>query len=238
MKKVLIISFLIFTILSSYLNICYAKTTVTESSLNKALNELSKNFNDSIKNIKLNTSTKKIEVSTTNYGVYYVDYNLSNNPTFKHEFLITEKMSYDEFSLTSSLPLIGYFATLVSLGISFEDVSLYFVMSAIFSNTNSSTTEYKPENGIIHYINAEFPKEKNIFSDFQGFNTYSYTTEKKVISQDSLKLIQTMTVNLDSDFSKLNGYAPKKPEPLPNEVIIIPPTKKEYKMGIRFFRMH
>jgi len=147
-------------------------------------------------------------------------------------------MSYEDFQNQTGnliLPILGFVAVANIQGVEFEDASAYILFSHLgnalggsLSSGNSfiivddlaegSTVEktddpniiYASEFGdrIIEYVNKTY-SESQTTSDAKDFNTYSMTTEKKDISDTSCKLISTLSVNLDADFSKLVGYTDK-----------------------------
>lgn len=147
------------------------------------------------------------------------------------------------------LPMVGYIAVANIQGVEFEDVSAYFLMSylgnalndswssensyVIFDDTNmsdgvtidrdesDSKTIYASEFGerVMEYVNATY-KDKQTFNDSsEGINSYELTCERKDVTDTSCKLVSSLSVNLDADFSKLNGFSDKMGESLLNKDI-------------------
>ena len=138
------------------------------------------------------------------------------------------------------LPMLSYIAVANIQGVDFEDSSAYFLMSylgnalngswssensyVIIDDTNMSDgvtidkdendtkTIYVSEFGerVMEYVNNIY-KDKQIIKDSsEGINSYEFIIEKKEETNTSCKLVSTLNVNLDADFSKLNGYADLK----------------------------
>lgn len=138
------------------------------------------------------------------------------------------------------LPMLSYIAVANIQGVDFEDSSAYFLMSylgnalngsgssensyvivddtnmsdgiTIDKDENDTKTIYVSEFGerVMEYVNYIY-KDKQIIKDsFEGINSYEFIIEKKEETNTSCKLVSTLNVNLDADFSKLNGYADLK----------------------------
>lgn len=138
------------------------------------------------------------------------------------------------------LPMLSYIAVANIQGVDFEDSSAYFLMSytgnalngswssensyvivddtnmsdgvTIDKDENDTKTIYVSEFGerVMEYVNDIY-KDKQIIKDsFEGINSYEFIIEKKEETNTSCKLVSTLNVNLDADFSKLNGYADLK----------------------------
>lgn len=138
------------------------------------------------------------------------------------------------------LLMLSYIAVANIQGVDFEDSSAYFLMSyvgnalngswssensyvivddtnmsdgvTIDKDENDTKTIYVSEFGerVMEYVNYIY-KDKQIIKDsFEGINSYEFIIEKKEETNTSCKLVSTLNVNLDADFSKLNGYADLK----------------------------
>ena len=85
-------------------------------------------------------------------------------------------------------------------------------------NDNSSNIIYASEFGdhAIEYVKSVY-KESSTFSDSDELDTFEWTTERKDLTDSSCKLISNLTVKLDSDFSKLQGYSEKIAEKFKEE---------------------
>lgn len=89
-------------------------------------------------------------------------------------------------------------------------------------NDNDSKTILASEfgNRVMEYVNYLY-KDKSIMKDLDvNSNTWSYelTTERKDVTESSCKLVSSMVVNLDMDFSKLKGYKENIGESIKNQI--------------------
>ena len=133
------------------------------------------------------------------------------------------------------LPMVGYIAVANIQGVAFEDASAYVLSSymenilngsfrfdssnsyMIIDDTNTSggvTIETTNPNAIyasqfgervMEYVNDVYLESKFI-SDSEGINSYTLSVERKNITETSCKLVSTLSVNLDADFSTIIGY--------------------------------
>ena len=122
-------------------------------------------------------------------------------------------------------------------GVEFEDANAYFFMSylgnafngswssensyVIIDDTNMSDgvtidrdesdtkTIYASEFGekVMEYVNATYKDKQTIADTTSGINSYELVTERKDVTETSCKLVSSLTVNVDADFSKIKGYA-------------------------------
>ena len=85
--------------------------------------------------------------------------------------------------------------------------------TTIVKDPNDEKTIYVSEfgNHVMEYVNSLYG-EKQTFSDADELNTYEMTIERKDVTPTSCKLVSTLTVNTDADFSKVNGYAQQMTE--------------------------
>jgi len=74
--------------------------------------------------------------------------------------------------------------------------------------TDDPHTIYTSEFGerVMEYVNSMY-KDKLYISDSTGINSYSLTVEKTETTDTSCKIVSTLTVNLDADFSKIQGFS-------------------------------
>ena len=74
-------------------------------------------------------------------------------------------------------------------------------------NNNDTKTIYASEfgNRVMEYVNAMYA-EKQTFKDTEGINSFEMTIERKDVTNTSCKLVSTLTIDTDADFSKINGY--------------------------------
>ena len=151
MKKLLIISLLMFIILTSIFSNILLGVTVTEEGLEnsfKKLIEESKNnstdmeLTDESLTMSIDKDKKQIIFSgeDNNYAVYY---DLSDNPTFSVKTTVNNTTTYDEWEKKqeeiSSLMIL--YALVADLnGVSIEDSVMYYVMATIGSALSSDTS--------------------------------------------------------------------------------------------------
>lgn len=147
------------------------------------------------------------------------------------------------------LPMIGYVAVANIQGVGFEDASAYFLMSylgnalngswssensyVIIDDTNMSEgvtidrdesdtkTIYASEFGerVMEYVNATYKDKQTITDATSGINTYEWDIERKDVTETSCKLVSTLSVNVNADFSKIKGYANQMGESFMNKDI-------------------
>ena len=227
----LILNILILNILFSN---CYATAvSITKENLNESLQEfVSSDVNEN--NYKIIVSDNIITI-TVDGKSYTLNYNLTEKPKFTLEIPIEKGMSYSDFKAQTDnliLPMIGYIAVANIQGVEFEDASVYFLMSylvnassknsyVIIDDTNMSDgvtidkdesdtkTIYVSEFGerVMEYVNAEYKDKQTITDATSGINSYELITERKDVTETSCKLVSSLTVNVDADFSKIKGYA-------------------------------
>lgn len=227
--------YLFFVLVILCTNICYATVvTVTDENLKDALQKFSSSEANE-ENYNITVSNNSIIMSANN-ETYTLKYDLSNKPTFTFEIPIEKGMSYDDFKKQTDnlmLPMVGYIAVANIQGVAVEDASAYFLFSYLGSAFNGSfsfdssnsymiiddtiegvTIESDNPNAIkvsefgervMEYVNAVYPETQSI-SDTEGINSYTLTVERKDTTETSCKLVSTLSVNLDADFSKIIGY--------------------------------
>ena len=218
-----------------YTTMSYATwVTVTDENLEQALEKFETSDSDT-GNYEITVSNNIINITADNV-TYELNYDLTDAPTFWVETSTIEQgMTYEDFQAETEklvLPMIGYIAVANVQGIEIEDGMLYFMMSylgnamgsssgensyIIVDDTNSSGGEistdgknviYVSEFGdrVMEYVNSLY-ENGNSISDSNQFDTYTMTVEKEDSTDTSCKLVSTLTVNMDADFSQLAGYS-------------------------------
>ena len=245
LKKFFVILFII--LISLYTTVVYAVSTpVTDENLQEALKRF-EDSNSNDENYTISVANNTITITTADVD-YVLNYDLTNNPTFSYEINIQQGMSYEEFeSITSKnlLPMFGYIAVANIQGVDFKDATTYFSMSYIknaFSNLGSNKNQYlivddtdgatniessnyeiiyTSEFGekVMEYTNSIYGEPLTINDSADGMNTYEITIEQKDVTETSCKIVSTLTVNLDADFSKLINYTAQIGENFLNEDI-------------------
>lgn len=238
-KKILInilLGVLIFV--SVFANISLAAVAVTDENLSEALQKFvtseanEKNYKVSVENnvidIEVDGEIYKLNYDLTDKPTFWIEAEIQEGMSYQ-DF----KNKTDNFILT----ILGYIAVANIQGVEIEDASAYILASYLIEalngisqskdsyviiddinmsegveleKTDDPKTIYASEFGekVMEYVNHEY-KEKQTMTDSTGINSYEVTTEQKDVTEDSCKLVSTLTVNLDADFSQLNGYAKK-----------------------------
>lgn len=210
---------------------------VTREKLTKALQEfVTSESNDADYEIKVEQNIINITIDNENY---VLKYDLTDKPTFTLEIPVKKGDSYDEFEKKTDkfyLPMLGYLAVANVQGVKFEDSKAYFLFSYIENFNGSYSSEggywvvddlnmsegvtvvkndnpktiYTSEFGdrVMEYVNYLY-KETQIATDAKEINSYTMTIEKIDITDTSCKLVSTLIVNPEADFTKINGYMEK-----------------------------
>ena len=239
MRKTLTIFMITVLCIINFCSICCAAVPITKENLQDAFkniissNESEENFKIN-KDSNVTFDDSKIKVVTEGEESI-IKYDLSNKPTFISEIKVMNGMSYEEFEkedekLASNV--LGYIAVANIKGIKIEDSILYFVTNYLKNaleseNTNKyvimddnpnatvsvegKTIIKKSEfpNNVMKYVNSLYSKEKISFNDKDKYNTFEWTIEKKEITDESCTLVSKIEVNLDGDFSKIQGIYDK-----------------------------
>lgn len=234
MKKVINIIVLMFLVVLFICNSVYGATIpVTDENLNQALQSfVSSDTNEDNYEITMSDGKMTIKVDGKSYTL---NYDLTNNPTFTLSIPIKQGMTYNEFKEQTdnlSLPMVGYIGVVNVQGVNIEDAGTYvakcLLMNAFSSMSSGSskyiiatdgttvestdaTVIYESDfgNHVMEYVNSMY-STKQTFSDsteMGGLNTFTWTTEETDVTSTSCNLVSTLVVNLDADFSKMNGYA-------------------------------
>lgn len=239
LKKIISFLLLIFIFVSLFANVCYATgVTVTDENLNEALQKFisseanEKNYNISVSNNIINVIVDN-ESYALNYDLTDKPTFSFEVPIQKGMSYDDFKKKMDNLVL----PMLGYVATANIQGVEIEDASAYFAFSYLGSalngalstensytivddlnllegvtieKTNDPKTIYTSEFGdrVMEYVNNTY-KEKQSVSDSTEINSYLLTIERIDATDTSCKLVSTLSVNVDADFSKIIGYMDK-----------------------------
>lgn len=236
MKKVINIIVLMFLVILFICNSVYAATIpVTDENLIESFQKFVKSGANE-ENYKISVSNNLITVSVDNENyimkydltdkpTFSLEVPIEKGMSYD---------DFEKQTGNLILPMLGYIAVADIQGIKMEDASAYFLFSYLGSalngsvssensyiivddlngsegvkieNTDDSKIIYASEFGdrIIEYIDNTYKEKQNI-SDESGINSFSSSIEKQDITETSRKLITTLSVNIDADFSKINGY--------------------------------
>ena len=215
MKKVLIISFLIFAILISFLGSTYAAITVTEETLENSFakfiaesenNSDSTGMTDDLSTMSIDKDAKQITFTDGEY-TYVINYDLSDKPTFTVDLSFTNEMSKEECETENSKPtilMITFMLVSDIAGIEFKDSMLY-AFSKIFEVYSSDTTSSAEFTNAIDYAKSIYDNINETFTD----DLFTWTHTKISETSDEYNVQSTIIINNDADFSIMNGYADK-----------------------------
>lgn len=235
-KKIvlLIISILLFNIF--FISCYATAVDVTKENLDKTLQEFLSSIKDSgetdFEAIDVSDDIITIKYAGDSYTI---NYDLTEKPKFTIEVPIKQGMSYEDFKkqmANAFLPMSGYMAIANIQGVDFEVAEEYFVMSVlskvlggssngedsyvIVDDTNvtvdkskgDSKTIYVSEFGekVMEYVNDMFKDKQTITDVESSINSFELTIEKEDINETSCKLVSSLSVNIDADFSKIKEY--------------------------------
>lgn len=74
---------------------------------------------------------------------------------------------------------------------------------------SNEKTIYASEFGerVMEYVNATYKEKQTIVDTVDGINSYEWTIERKDVTDTSCKLVSTISVNPNADFSKIKGFS-------------------------------
>lgn len=232
LKKVIVSCIiLILMLINMYSSVSYASTVITEEDLIEAIKKYEKSSaNDGEYEIlSMQDGVIKIKEGYSNNSEYTIKYDLTNQPTFTYEMTVEKgKTTYNEFNYKidgTMIPALGFFAISDIYGLDYN-VSFLYMLDAydeifykpfmdnnytvisddeevINSEDEIMVRESEFPNRIIEMINSIYKQEQYIVSDSDGINSYTWTNKKEDISEDSCKIISTLTVNPSADFSRI-----------------------------------
>ena len=231
-KKIAIICILaIFITINTYTT-SSASVEVTESNLINSIENL-KQLSDTFGDIEVTLSEGIMQVKQGE-DTYKINYELEEEeqPTFSYEYRVKQGMTYAEFEKatnTQILLLLGYIASANVQGVDPNDAATYILFQYLeqafetsgqyvivdditnpdVEKTDNSNTIYASEFGqkAIEYINAIYPNNTQTISDQDTLNSYSMVTEKEQVSETTYKIKNTLTVNTEANYERLEGYA-------------------------------
>lgn len=207
MKKILIISFLVFTILTSLLCTSYAAVTITEESLENSFKKFAKgdgNENSEISySMKIDKENKKITITADDED-YIMDYDLSGKPTFKIAISFNNEMSKEEWEkegAKSTIPTIMFeLISDIIAGIEFKD-SMAYISSAMFKD-GQFIVSTDDSNTAVEYAKSRYDNINETLVN----NLFTWTNKKISETEDTYIVESTLVINNDADFSTIDGY--------------------------------
>lgn len=234
-RKIVVVILIIFLLNTLFCN-CYATfVTVTKENLNESLQKLISTDEDYI-NDKITVSDKVITLTTDgkNYSLNY-DLTNKPTFSFEIPIQkgMSYADFEDQTDSLYYLPFLGYIAVANIQGLEFEEATTYFMMTYLSGAFNGSwssedsyvivddtdlsdgvtikgdsKTIYASEFGerVMEYVNATYEELTTVTDKTSGINSYELTIEKKDVTETSCKLVSSLTVNVDADFSKIKEY--------------------------------
>jgi len=228
--------FAIFVLVSLYTNICYAESAkVTKENLTKTFEELvlsdSNEDNmdvlveDDVIKFTVDNETCVVNYDLTGEPTFSTEISIEKGMSYEEVVKKIENLA---------LPMLGYAVVAKIQGVEFQDSLMYYALTSAEEMLNSSyatenpyvivddlnnnggiaiektddpKTIYTSEFGdrVMEYVNAVCP-EVQTESDSNQINSYTATTKRQNTTETSCKLLYTITVNTDADFSKIKGY--------------------------------
>ena len=231
---ILIFIIIMFTIYSSSYG---AIQPVTKESLEQAFQDLMSS--EALEGINLDITNIQVEndiitINTSDVGEIQVKYNLEDEPTFVSEMNVEQGMTYDEYlDETSSATgcMLAYMAIANLNGVDFEYASTYFILTYISGQGNiEMITKEEFEANVMKYINEWYgePISKN---DATEGDTYEITMEQQDVTDTSCKIVTTLKIKADADFTRLQEmmeeqFSNQEQDP-PEEVVEEPQEEHE-----------
>lgn len=222
-----------------YMRVYAAQVAVTKENLSESLKKIESSegneegytitVSDDVITVKSEKGTYDLSYDLTGKPTFSIEVSVSNGMTYDKFKEETDKLN---------LPLLGYLATANIQGVEYEDAILYFTMYCAGESSNNSgyssnqyviiddtkssegvtinrdendtNTIYVSEFGehVMEYTNSLY-KDNSSIADAQGINSFVWEYSKKDVTDSSCKIVSTLSVNIDADFSKLDGYTDK-----------------------------
>lgn len=229
-RKFIIIFYIIITMVFGMIPRSYAASVkVTEENFKEAFQKCVKELLET-ENCEIKTDNNVMTI-VIDGETYKFNYNLAENPTFTCTSNITKGMSYNEYKKEteqlSSIPMMAYIAVANIQGVAIKDSAVYFSMmmlSSELSGTSSDTDNYIIVEDVSEGTTITNEKSKIIYESEFGEHVMEYVdsqygtkkiyedenkTLKWTIEEDktdtSCKLVSTIIINIEKDFSILNG---------------------------------
>ena len=207
--KIIIILIIILFILYSN---CYAAIAqVTKESLSQELQNVISNDELDLGISQLNVGDNTISLTYDNQELE-MQYDLSNEPTFSFSFDVQQGMTPMEYAIqnqNAGIVVVPYISIASLNNVIPKEAFLYYAMTLLESaggiNIDSSINS-QIDNNIIEYLKSSYG-EPQIYNDSQYGNTYELTTELQDVTDTSCRVVGTIRINPNGDFSKVHEYA-------------------------------
>ena len=133
-------------------------------------------------------------------------------PTFSFSFDVQQGMTPMEYAIqnqNAGIVVVPYISIASLNNVIPKEAFLYYAMTLLESaggiNIDSSINS-QIDNNIIEYLKSSYG-EPQIYNDSQYGNTYELTTELQDLTDTSCKVVGTIRINPNGDFSKVHEYA-------------------------------
>ena len=235
-KKITAIVLFLIIVIAELTTVSLAEyVTVTDENLNEAFQNFTESeSNEDNYTISMENNTiiveKDGETFTLNYDLTdkpTFTYEVSIETGMSYEEFETQTDNL-------TLPRLGYLAVTNIQGIEFEDSSMYFILTycesilkgaytsestyvivddlnledgVTIEKTDDTNTIYTSEFGerVMEYVNALYAETQTV-EDSEYIDSYEMSIEKQDIDEESCKLVATLSVNTDADFSQIEEY--------------------------------
>ena len=206
--------------------------TLTKENFKKQFDKILELSSDNEEKVKFEITDDEIKMKNEEKS-FTIKYDLTNEPQFTSSVEVKNGMTYDEYSdevIGLIMPVFGYIAVAGANGVEPKDSSVY-IFTSIFYNEflseifeqegytvvddedeilQSEKTIKKSEfgNHVMEFVNAKY-KDRQIYVDNEegGIDSFSWNTEMKNVTENSCKLVSTLTIKKDADFTKLKDFA-------------------------------
>lgn len=233
--KIILISFLLILLLFTTSNA--ATVEITKENLAEAFqkfvdsstnnNNYKMEVGEEIINISSDDGAYEMKYDLTSGPSFSIEMDIKQGMTYDE---------FEEEQAKMAVPMLGYIAVANINGVDFEDSSVYFLMSFlenVMSNSALESSEYiiyddrevssgtevevdsegrkvikasEFGNYAMEYVNSTYSKPISV-DDSSNLNTYKYDIVQQDVTDTSCKIVVTLTIKGDADFSKLIGYA-------------------------------
>lgn len=228
-KKFLLNCLIIFAVIVFLATNSFAAVAITKDNLTESLqNYFSSDSNTTGYSVSVSNDVINLKSDNENYNI---SYDLTNQPKFSYGFEVTEGMSYQDYLNEINnliLPMFGYIAVAGIEGADMSKATQYFLLTYLAAALNMDSAKYiivddtdpdanididpgdkeiilvsEFEKNVIETVKKLYP-EKQTLSD-QGLNSYTLDFERLDTTDTSCRIVTTLSVNTNADFSKINS---------------------------------
>ncbi len=230
--KIIIVLTIVFIMISNCYNSYTAENEISKEQIENALEKFESSSQNK-DNYKIQMEDENIIITTSDNEKYELKYEIEQKEiSFMLELPVKNGMSYNDYKKQTNnlmLPMIGFMTVAKINEIEFIDSLAYFSLIHLNSEWNGDFSSDKSytiidENGnelvsggakrletsefpnrVLEYVDSIY-REKESIDDSNDINSFNWSIEKEE-RNDSYKLISKLTINLESDFSRLKNYA-------------------------------